>query len=55
MSTFRSYEIVQRIFQQDQADKNGLDLYNALGEEGWEMTRLYLGFAPWRCEWEDGI
>ena len=55
VATFRSYEIVQRIFQQEHGDKNGLDLYNALGEEGWEMTRLYLGYGPWRCEWEDGI
>ena len=55
ISAFRSYEIVKRIFQREHADKNVLDLYNALGEEGWEMTRLYLGFGPWRCEWEDGI
>jgi hypothetical protein len=39
-------------------DKRGegcIDVYKILGEKGWDMTRLYLGYGSWRCEWEDGI
>ncbi|KAL7528748.1 hypothetical protein ACHAXR_002608, partial [Thalassiosira sp. AJA248-18] len=32
----RSYVVIQ-----------SFDLYNILGEKGWDMTRLYLGYGPW--------
>jgi len=58
----RSYEIIQYLFQPssvagtipDQSSEGAIDLYNILGEKGWDMTRLYLGFDSHRCEWEDG-
>ena len=58
----RSYEMIQYLFQPssiagtipDQSSEGAIDLYNILGEKGWDMTRLYLGFDPHRCEWEDG-
>ena len=33
--------------------KAGVDLYELLRDKGWDMTRLYLGSGPWRCQWED--
>jgi len=56
----RSYEMIQNLFQpvdgtiSDQTSEGAFDLYNILGEKGWDMTRLYLGFDTHRCEWEDG-
>mmetsp|Transcript_14512 Transcript_14512/g.31565 ORF Transcript_14512/g.31565 Transcript_14512/m.31565 type:complete len:612 (+) Transcript_14512:18-1853(+) len=60
----RSYETIQSLFEpsstngtkSEQSPKGSIefiDLYDILGEKGWDMTRLYLGFHPHRCEWED--
>ncbi|KAL9185188.1 hypothetical protein ACHAXT_002965 [Thalassiosira profunda] len=35
------------------APKAGVDLHELLRDKGWDMTRLYLGSGPWRCQWED--
>ena len=44
----RSHKITESLFEKD---KNGIDLHSILSHIGWDMTRLYLGFSPWRCEW----
>jgi len=55
----RSYEMIQNLFQPidgtipDQTPEDAFDLYNILREKGWDMTRLYLGFDPHRCEWQN--
>jgi len=44
----KSHEITECLFKKD---KNGIDLHSILSHRGWDMSRLYLGFSPWRCEW----
>ncbi|KAL7553161.1 hypothetical protein ACHAWF_016410 [Thalassiosira exigua] len=48
----RSYVITKSLFL---ANSPGgmVNLYDALSAKGWDMTRLYLGFGCWRCQWED--
>ena len=45
----RSHKITVSLFEKD---KDGNDLHSILSHIGWDMSRLYLGFSPWRCEWE---
>mmetsp|Transcript_11883 Transcript_11883/g.25324 ORF Transcript_11883/g.25324 Transcript_11883/m.25324 type:complete len:590 (-) Transcript_11883:322-2091(-) len=53
----RSYQMIQHLFQSSAIDgklsDRAIDLYNILDEKGWDMKRLYLGFGPHRCEWDD--
>ena len=50
----RSYAVVHLLTDRDQSTQNGgVDLYSSLAEKGWDMTRLYLGFGPFRCDWKD--
>lgn len=46
---FRSHEITECLFKKK--GKNGIDLQDILSHRDWDMSRLYLGFSPWRCEW----
>lgn len=44
----RSRMISDCLFRND-----GFDLYNKLLKSGWDMSKLYLGFSPWKCEWNN--
>jgi len=44
----RSHKITECLFEKG---KIGIDLHSILSHAGWDMSRLYLGFSPWRCEW----
>jgi hypothetical protein len=39
----------------DERGEGCIDVHKVLGEKGWDMTKLYLGYGSWRLEWEDGI
>ena len=52
---YSSHKVVKTLFQQISEDDSYIDVYKILGERGWDLTRLYLGYGPWRCEWEDVI
>ena len=60
---YSSHKVVKTLFQQiseddsktSQHDEGFINVYKILGERGWDLTRLYLGYGPWRCEWEDVI
>ena len=54
----RSHEITDCLFKKgDKQIQTGvypvdaIDLHDILSHLGWDMSRLYLGFSPWRCEW----
>lgn len=44
----RSHKITESLFERDE---NGFNVHSILSRIGWDMSRLYLGFSPWRCEW----
>ena len=46
----RSHKITESLFERD---KNGFNVYSILSRIGWDVSRLYLGFSPWRCEWDN--
>lgn len=46
----RSHKITESLFERD---KNGFNVHSILSRIGWDMSRLYLGFGPWRCEWNN--
>ena len=43
----RSHEITECLFEKGD---NRIDLHSILSNKGWQMSRLYLGFSPWRCK-----
>lgn len=47
-----SYEVTKQVFQPANAPCDGVDLYDIMGGSGWQLSRLYLGFGPSRCEWK---
>ncbi|KAL7454202.1 hypothetical protein ACHAWC_005823 [Mediolabrus comicus] len=46
----RSRMITDCLFRNDEY---GFDLYNRVSKSGWDMSKLYLGFSPWKCEWNN--
>lgn len=44
----RSHNITESLFE---TDEDGFNVHSILSLVGWDMSRLYLGFGPWRCDW----
>jgi hypothetical protein len=44
----RSAALTECLFRKS---KHDIDIHSSLLQLGWDLSRLYLGFSPWRCDW----